>query len=212
MIYLDHAATTPPDAAVVQAMADCMAAAWHNPGAAYAASEAPRRILRQARQAVAGMLNARPQEVLFTAGGTEGNNQALTLAKGGHVIVGAVEHASVLKAARRHAARGDGDPAGRRRANPARGRRAGPAPGHPADLRAVRQQRNRRAPAGGRDRRAGPFPAGALPVRRGAGLRQGAHRRAGAEHRPADPVRPQVLRTPGRGLRCTCGRACRWPR
>jgi len=103
MIYLDHAATTPPDAAVVRAVADCMASAWHNPGAAYSASEAARRILRLARQTIAGMLNARPQEVLFTAGGTEGNNQALTLAKGGHAIVGAVEHASVLKAAHRHA-------------------------------------------------------------------------------------------------------------
>ncbi len=105
MIYLDHAATTQPDGAVIRAVSDCMAAAWHNPGAAYSASEAPRRILRQARQAVAGMLNARPQEVLFTAGGTEGNNQAMTLAQGGHAIVGAVEHASVLKAAGRYAAR-----------------------------------------------------------------------------------------------------------
>ena len=104
MIYLDHAATTKPDEAVIRAMTDCMATAWHNPGAAYSASEPPRRVLRQARQAIAGMLNAQPQEVLFTAGGTEGNNQALTLAKGGHVIVGAVEHASVLKAARGRAA------------------------------------------------------------------------------------------------------------
>lgn len=103
MIYLDHAATTRPDKAVIRAVSDGMAAIWHNPGAAYAASEAARRALRLAREAVAGMLNARPQEVLFTSGGTEGNNQALTLAKGGHVIVGAVEHASVLKAARRHA-------------------------------------------------------------------------------------------------------------
>lgn len=100
MIYLDHAATTPPDAAVVRAMADCMAAAWHNPEAAYAASEAPRRILRQARQAIAGMLNARPQEILFTSGGSEGNSQAVALARGGHVVVSAVEHASVLNAAR----------------------------------------------------------------------------------------------------------------
>lgn len=101
MIYLDHAATTPPDASVARAMGECMAASWHNPGAAYAASEAPRRAVRLARQAVAGMLNARPQELVFTSGGTEGNNQAMTLARGGHVIVGAVEHASVLKAARR---------------------------------------------------------------------------------------------------------------
>ena len=103
MIYLDHAATTPPDRAVLRAMGDCMASAWHNPGAAYAASEAPRRILRRARQAIAGMLNARPQEILFTSGGSEGNNQALAMAQGGHVVVGAVEHASVLEAARRYA-------------------------------------------------------------------------------------------------------------
>lgn len=103
MIYLDHAATTPPDAAVIRAMADCMVAAWQNPGASYAPSEAPRRLLRQARQTIAGMLNARPQEILFTSGGTEGNNQAMTLARGGHAVVGAVEHASVLNAARRYA-------------------------------------------------------------------------------------------------------------
>lgn len=103
MIYLDHAATTPPDRAVIETMTDCMAASWHNPGATYAASEAPRRMLRQARQAIAGILNALPQEVLFTSGGTEGNNQALALARGGHVIAGAVEHASVLQAARHFA-------------------------------------------------------------------------------------------------------------
>ena len=103
MIYLDHAATTPPDAAVVRAMADCMATVWHNPGAAYTASEAPRRILRQARQAIAGMLNSRPQEIIFTSGGSEGNSQAVSLARGGHVVAGAVEHASVLNAARRWA-------------------------------------------------------------------------------------------------------------
>lgn len=103
MIYLDHAATTPPDGTVIRAMADCMAASWHNPGAAYAAAEEPRRILRAARQTVAAMLNARPQEVLFTSGGSEGNSQATVLARGGHAIVGAAEHASVLKAAARHA-------------------------------------------------------------------------------------------------------------
>ena len=103
MIYLDHAATTPPDPAVIRAMGDCMARAWHNPGAAYAAADEARRTLRLCRQRVAGMLNARPQEIVFTSGGSEGNNQAVALARGGHVVVGAVEHASVLNAARRFA-------------------------------------------------------------------------------------------------------------
>ena len=49
------------------------------------------------------MLNSRPQEIIFTSGGSEGNSQAVSLARGGHVVAGAVEHASVLNAARRWA-------------------------------------------------------------------------------------------------------------
>ena len=101
MIYLDHAATTPPDESVIEAMNACMRAAWANPGAAYAAAGAARRALRQARCEVAALLNAAPEELLFTSGGTEGNNHALTLAAGGHVVLSAIEHASVLNAARR---------------------------------------------------------------------------------------------------------------
>ena len=100
MIYLDHAATTKPDPAVIAAMAEAMEAAWHNPSAAYAAAGPARRALRQARQAIAELLNAEPQEVLFTSGGTEANNQAVALARGGHAVVSAIEHASVLNAAR----------------------------------------------------------------------------------------------------------------
>ena len=103
MIYLDHAATTPPDEAAIQAMNACMRAAWHNPGAAYAAADEARRLLRLCRQSVAGMLNALPQEIVFTSGGSEGNNQAAALASGGHAVVGATEHASVLKAVERFA-------------------------------------------------------------------------------------------------------------
>ena len=100
MIYLDHAATTPADPRVIEAMARCMAEAWQNPSAAYAAAGAARRTLREARQRVAALLNAAPQEVIFTSGGTEANNQALLAARGGHAVVLAIEHASVLGAAR----------------------------------------------------------------------------------------------------------------
>lgn len=100
MIYLDYAATTPTDERVVEAMNRCMHESWQNPSAAYAAAGGARRALRQARQAVADMLNAAPQEILFTSGGTEANNQALLMARGGHAVVSAIEHASVLNAAR----------------------------------------------------------------------------------------------------------------
>lgn len=100
MIYLDHAATTPVDARVIEAMAQCMRGQWQNPSAAYAAAGAARQALRHARQALAEMLNAEPQSVIFTSGGTEANNQAVALAAGGHAVVSAIEHASVLNAAR----------------------------------------------------------------------------------------------------------------
>ena len=99
MIYLDHAATTPPDASVIRAMEQCMLGTWQNPSAAYAAAGGARRELRLARLALAAMLNAEPQSVVFTSGGTEGNNLAMALAQGGHAIVSAIEHPSVLRAA-----------------------------------------------------------------------------------------------------------------
>lgn len=100
MIYLDHAATTPADARVIDAMARCMREAWANPSAAYSAAGEARRALRLARREIADMLNAAPQEIVFTSGGTEANNQAVALAAGGHAVVSAIEHASVLNTAR----------------------------------------------------------------------------------------------------------------
>ena len=64
LIYLDHAATTQPDPQVVHAMQEAMESAWVNPSSACAAAGSARRELRLARQAVAGMLNAEPQEIV----------------------------------------------------------------------------------------------------------------------------------------------------
>ena len=100
MIYLDHAATTKPDDRVIEAVAECMLKRWANPSLPCAAAGEARRELRLARRAVAGLLNARPEEIIFTSGGSEANSQAMTLAAGGHAVVSAVEHASVLNAAR----------------------------------------------------------------------------------------------------------------
>ena len=100
MIYLDHAATTPTDGRVIEAMTACMRDSWRNPSAAYAGAGAARKALRLARQSVAALIGATPQEIRFTSGGSEANNQALLAAKGGHAVVSAIEHASVLNAAR----------------------------------------------------------------------------------------------------------------
>lgn len=102
-IYLDHAATTPVDERVMEAMTKCMREAFCNPSAAYSAAGIARKTQRLARQTVARMLGCDPNEVFFTSGGTEGNNWAMQAAKGRHAVVSAIEHASVLEAARAYA-------------------------------------------------------------------------------------------------------------
>ena len=103
-IYLDHAATTPMDERVIEAMTKCMRENFANPSAAYSAAGLARKAQRMARQAIARMLGCDQSEVFFTSGGTEGNNWAMQAARGKHAVVSAIEHASVLEAARAYAA------------------------------------------------------------------------------------------------------------
>ncbi len=100
MIYLDHAATTPVDERVMDAMMKCMKESFANPSAAYSEAGYARKAQRKARQAVSRMLHCDPSEVFFTSGGTESNNWAMLAARGKHAVVSAIEHASVLEAAK----------------------------------------------------------------------------------------------------------------
>lgn len=100
MIDLDHAATTPVEEQVIRAMGECMRAAWANPSAAYREAGLARRELRLCRQTLAGMLHCDHTEVILTSGGTESNNLAVRRAAGRHVVLSAMEHSSVLEAAR----------------------------------------------------------------------------------------------------------------
>ena len=102
-IYLDHAATTVPDEAVIAAMADCMRRAPFNASAAYSAAGDARRVHRLCRAQLANMLGCRPQKVFFTSGGTESNNWAAFSFAGSHVVASAVEHHSVLESVRHFA-------------------------------------------------------------------------------------------------------------
>ena len=103
-IYLDHAAATPVDERVLDAMLTCMRDTFYNPSAAYSAAGRARRTQRIARQQLARMLGCDQSEVFFTSGGTEGNNWAMQAARGRHAVVSAIEHASVLEAAKAYAA------------------------------------------------------------------------------------------------------------
>jgi len=99
IVYLDHAATTAPDEAVIAAVADCMCAAPYNASAAYSAAGQARKIHRLCRTQLAAMLSCDVQEIIFTSGGTESNNWAVRSFAGRHMVVSAIEHHSILEAA-----------------------------------------------------------------------------------------------------------------
>lgn len=99
-VYLDHAATTPAEGEVIAAMAECMRHAAANPSAAYDAAGEARRVQRLCRNFLAEMLRVDSGDIVFTSGGTEGNNQAVQSFLVGHAVIAAIEHASVLMPAR----------------------------------------------------------------------------------------------------------------
>ncbi len=106
-IYLDHAATTPVDPAVVAAMLPYWTTVWGNPSSLYGAGREARAALDEARASVARSLGCAPNEIIFTSGGTEGDNLALKgvieharlAGRPTHLITTAIEHHAVLHAA-----------------------------------------------------------------------------------------------------------------
>jgi cysteine desulfurase len=95
--YLDYNATAPVRPAVIEAMVGALASAG-NPSSVHRAGRTARRTLEHAREAVAALVGAAPDAVVFTSGGTEANNQVLGGVRGPG-LVSAVEHDSVLAAA-----------------------------------------------------------------------------------------------------------------
>jgi cysteine desulfurase len=99
-IYLDHAATTPLDPAVLESMLPYLQHEFANPSSLYAAARQTRSAVEEARHSIAKVLGAKPTEIVFTSGGTEGNNLAVQGAlwahPGSHWITTAIEHDSVL--------------------------------------------------------------------------------------------------------------------
>ena len=98
LAYLDHNATSPLRPAAFDAMAEAMRAGG-NPSSVHASGRRARAIVDKARREVASLASAEPSEIVFTSGGTESNNLALSGAGRGRVLVSAVEHDSVRRAA-----------------------------------------------------------------------------------------------------------------
>ncbi len=109
LIYLDNNATTPLLPAVLDAMRPYLTEFYGNPASAHQAGRRARQALEDARERIAAVLGAHPDEVIFTSGGTEANNLALFGLAGdgaqvalvaqppGHIIASSIEHPSVAE-------------------------------------------------------------------------------------------------------------------
>lgn len=101
-IYLDHSATTPVRPEAAEIMLQYLTERYGNPSSVHSFGREAKEGLEQAREQVAALINAKPEEIIFTSGGTEADNLAiLGIAKkysdkGRHIITSAIEHHAVL--------------------------------------------------------------------------------------------------------------------
>ena len=102
IVYMDHAGTTPLAPEVLRAMTPYFTELYGNPSSIHSVGQEARYALDQARERVAGVLNCRPREVVFTSGGTESDNAAIVgvasalQGTGNHIVTSSVEHHAVL--------------------------------------------------------------------------------------------------------------------
>jgi cysteine desulfurase len=105
-VYLDHIAATPLAPGVLEAMLPFFGERYGNAQSLHSDGQSAAEALEEARGAVARLINAAPAEIIFTASGSEANNLAVKglalaqRAKGDHIVLSAVEHPSVLNAAK----------------------------------------------------------------------------------------------------------------
>jgi cysteine desulfurase len=101
-IYLDHASTTPLDPEVLESMLPFLGERFGNPSSPTGRGAAAREAIEEARAAVACLVRAAPEEIVFTGSASEANNLAVKGAalaagtRGGHLVAAATEHISVL--------------------------------------------------------------------------------------------------------------------
>ena len=105
MIYFDHSATTALDPEVLQAMTPYLTEEFGNASSVYGLGQRARQAIDQARDEVAAFYGVQAKEVIFTSGGTEGDNLALrgvayrNRDRGQHLITSTIEHDAVLRSA-----------------------------------------------------------------------------------------------------------------
>jgi len=105
-IYLDYAATTPLDPQVLKVMLPFLKTKFGNTMSLHSLGQEAKEVLEDSREAVARLMKAKPEEIIFTSSATESNNLALkgiafaNQTSGRHLIVSSIEHACVLESAK----------------------------------------------------------------------------------------------------------------
>jgi cysteine desulfurase len=104
-IYLDYSATTPTRPEVIALMQSALSEQWGNPSSLHSWGERAATLLEQARMQVADLLNAPPESIVFTSGGTEADNLAILgvarqYVTPQHIIISSVEHSAVAEPVR----------------------------------------------------------------------------------------------------------------
>ena len=100
-VYMDYAATTPTDPDVLQAMLPYFSEYYGNPSSLHAFGQSAKHAVEESREAVAVLIGAKAEEIVFTSGGTESNNFALKgtswamKSRGNHIIASTIEHHAV---------------------------------------------------------------------------------------------------------------------
>lgn len=105
-IYLDYAATTPVDKRAVRAMIPYFAEKFGNTMSLHFFGQESKLALEQSRETIAGLIKAKPNEIVFTSSATESNNFALkgvafaNKNKGNHIIISSIEHPCIVESAK----------------------------------------------------------------------------------------------------------------
>ena len=105
-VYLDNAAAAPVHPEVLEAMLPYFRGIYGNPQSIHGWGDSARDAVEEARQKVADLIGAQPDEIIFTSSGTESNNLAIkglaqaSQTKGRHIVISAIEHFSVMNSAR----------------------------------------------------------------------------------------------------------------
>jgi cysteine desulfurase len=101
-IYLDYSATTPTHPQVIDRVATILRHHWGNPSSLHSWGQDTATVIEMAREQVAGLINANPDQIIFTSGGTEADNLAIIgvaqqYNRPRHIIISSVEHSAIAE-------------------------------------------------------------------------------------------------------------------